>query len=188
VRVMTRIDGWLFTPAPAERLAILRVLVGGFAVLYLAARLPVFLALADGGDHLDPVGPLWWIATPPPASFVVVWILATLVLGTAFTIGAAARLTGPAFALGVLLATTYRSSWGQVLWFENLMVLQLLIVGFTRSADSWSVDSHLDHRSTEPSATYGWPIHSKPPVRSLARPARTYVVTVTRAASRMGHP
>ena len=38
---------WLFEPAPAERLAVLRLLVGAFAVIYLLVRLPVFLALAE---------------------------------------------------------------------------------------------------------------------------------------------
>jgi hypothetical protein len=152
------IDGWLFEPAPAERLAVLRILVGSFAVLYLLVRLPVFLDLAAGGDRLDPVGLLWWVTEPLPAALVSLWIVATVALGVAFTAGAGARLTGPAFALAMLLLATYRSSWGQLLWFENLMVLQLLIVGFSRSADAWSVDARLDGRSTEASATYGWPM------------------------------
>ncbi len=41
-------------------------------------------------------------------------------------------MTGPAFAATVLVLTTYRSSWGQLLHFENLMVLHLFIVGCRR--------------------------------------------------------
>ena len=41
----SRLDRWLFPPAPPERLAVLRILVGVYDVAYLAIRLPVFLAL-----------------------------------------------------------------------------------------------------------------------------------------------
>ena len=41
----------------------------------------------------------------------------------------------------MLVLTTYRSSWGQLLHFENLMVLHLLIVGVAASADAWSLDA-----------------------------------------------
>ncbi len=152
-----RIDDWLFAEAPAERLAVLRVLVGGFAVVYLAVRFPVFVSLATRRGRVDGVGPLWWLAEPLPAPAVVAWMVVTLLVGVLFTLGLRTRVTGPCFAVGVLLATTYRSSWGQILWLENLMVLQLLIVGFSRSGDAWTIgpcsrDPH------EPDARYGWPL------------------------------
>ncbi len=153
----SRIDDWLFVDAPAERLAVLRMLVGGFAVIYLAFRFPVFVSLATRRDHFEAVGPLWWLADPLPAAVVVVWMSATLLAGVAVTLGLASRVTGPCFAIGVLLATTYRSSWGQVLWLENLMVLQLLVVGFSRSADAWTIGRR-SPRPHEPSARYGWPV------------------------------
>jgi hypothetical protein len=153
-----QIDDWLFAPAPAERLAVLRILVGAFSVTYLVVRLPTFLALAQRDGALEPVGLLWWLADPLPGGLVVAWLLATLVAGVAFTAGLAPRLSGPAFAIGVLLATTYRSSWGQLLWLENLMVLQLLVVAFTASADAWTLGRRRHHGPTEPSADYGWPL------------------------------
>lgn len=135
----------------------LRVLVGAFSVLYLAIRLPVFLALAERRGRLDPVGLLWWLDGPVPSAFVTAGTIGTLLAGLVFTAGLAARVTGPTFALGVLLLTTYRSSWGQILWLENLMVIQLLIVGFTASADAWAVGRRRGRRP-EPSAAYGWPV------------------------------
>ncbi len=152
-----RIDDWLFVDAPAERLAVLRVLVGGFAVVYLAVRLPVFLALATRRGVVEGVGPLWWLAEPLPTPVVAAWMWATLLVGVLFTVGLATRVIGPCFAVGVLLATTYRSSWGQVLWLENLMVLQLLVVGFARSGDAWAVGSRA-RQPHEPGASYGWPL------------------------------
>ena len=154
-----RIDAWLFEEAPPERLAVLRVLVGGFTVVYLAVRFPVFVALATRHDPLAGVGPLWWLEEPLPAPFVVTWMIATLVVGVLFTLGLWTRATGPCVGIGMLLATTYRSSWGQVLWLENLMVLQLLVVGCSRSADAWTIRPRptAPHGHT-PAADYGWPI------------------------------
>ncbi len=151
------VEGWLFDEAPPERLAVLRVLVAGFAVAYLATRFPTFVSLATRTSQFGGVGPLWWLEDPLPAALVVAWMTATLLVGVAFTVGLSARVTGPCFAVGMLLATTYRSSWGQLLWIENLMVLQLLVVGFSRSADAWTIG----RRPTGPrgsSATYGWPL------------------------------
>ncbi|WP_421119722.1 hypothetical protein ACE2AJ_20605 [Aquihabitans daechungensis] len=158
MRGWARVDSWLYEPAPAERLAVLRILVGAFSTIYLAVRLPVFLALADRRGQLDPVGLLWWITDPLPTVLVVVWTIATLVLGVAFTAGLGARATGPGFAIGMLLAATYRSAWGQILWLENLMVLQLLIVACAPSADAWTIGRRGAARSRAPSASYGWPI------------------------------
>ena len=62
--------------------------------------------------------------------------VAAVVAGIGFVAGVWFRLSGPLFALLLLALSTYRSSWGQVLWLENVMVLQVLIVGFSRSADA----------------------------------------------------
>ncbi len=47
-------------------------------------------------------------------------VLVTIALGLAFTTGVWFRVSGPAFALALLLLCTYRSSWGQLLHFGNL--------------------------------------------------------------------
>lgn len=153
-----RLDDWLFEPAPAERLGVLRILVGAYATLYLALRLPTFLGLADGRGSFEPVGLLWWLDDPLPRALIVGWTIATLLAGIAFTAGRWARATGPAFAVGVLAATTYRSSWGQLLWLENLLVLQLLIIALAPCGDAWGLGPRRREASGEPSLRYGWPI------------------------------
>jgi hypothetical protein len=158
-----RADAWLFAAAPAERLAVLRILTGGFAVVYLLVRFPAFAALRDAdARRLDPVGALWLLDRPLPDGVLVGLLAVAVVAGTAFTAGAWFRISGPAFALALLTLTTYRSSWGQLLHFENLLVLHVLVVGVTRSADALAWDARRrrapGRREVESSPAYGWPV------------------------------
>jgi hypothetical protein len=162
---LRRLDGWLLAPAPAERLAVLRALVGLFATLYLVIRQRAFLTLVDARpDLFEAVGVLAPLGQPWRDELLVAVFVATVVLGIAFTVGAWFRLTGPAFALGLLLLTTYRSSWGQLLWIEDLVVIDVIIVGLTRSADALAVDARRRSRTARPAAAapdataYGWPV------------------------------
>ena len=128
--------------APPERLAALRIVVGTFAVIYLAGRTPVLLGLRDrAAAGFDGVGVLTWRDAPLDDAVVTTLVVVALLSGIGFTAGAAFRLSGPLFALSALVLTTYRSSWGQLLHFENLVVLHLLIVGVAASADAWSFDA-----------------------------------------------
>jgi HTTM domain len=158
--VLRRAEAWLFTPAPAERLAVLRLLAGSFSVAYLLIRLPAFLALADApARSFHPVGLFSPLAGPWSATTVRVLVLATIALGVAFTVGLWFRVTGPVFAVGLLLLCTYRSSWGQLLHFENLMVLQVLIIGFAASADALALGPARRRHGRPPvDAAYGWPV------------------------------
>ena len=135
----------------------LRVATGLFAFGYLAVRLPVFLALADADRHgFDPVGVLAFLGGPLPSSAVVALLVATMLLAVGYTIGLYFRIAGPAFALALLMLTTYRSSWGQLLWFESLVVLDVLIVGFSPSADALAVAPR--RAAPAPSPAYGGPV------------------------------
>ena len=169
-------DDWLFAAVGPQRLAVFRVMCGAFSVVYVAVRIRRFLDLADApAARFDPLGPLAPLDSPVSGPLVVSGVVVLLALGVAFTCGLWFRVTGPLFAVALLLATTYRSSWGQVLYFETLMVLHVLIVGFTRSADALSVDarrrggtapapaSPASPATPATSATsanpcYGWPI------------------------------
>ena len=123
----------LTATAPAERLAAFRVALGVFVLSYLVLRVPVLLQLRDrraGG--FAGVGVLAWLDEPIDDRSV--HRIARRgdrrrrrVHGRWWF-----RVAGPVFALATLVLTTYRSSWGQLLHFENLMVLHLLIVGFRR--------------------------------------------------------
>ena len=148
------------TRAPAERLATLRVVVAGFATAYLLVRAPAFLSIIDNAaSRFEPVGVIGLLDEPVDGGVFLLVFGATLVAGAAATIGWRYRLTGPAFALGVLLVTTYRSSWGQILWFEILMLLHLIVIALSPAADAVSLD---DRRRGRPDVRagqrYGWPV------------------------------
>jgi hypothetical protein len=66
----------------------------------------------------------------------------------------------PLFALLLLALSTYRSSWGQVLWLENVMVVQVLIVGFSRSADAlaWRPGRRRPSAGKDAGEAYGVPV------------------------------
>ena len=53
--------------------------------------------------------------------------------------------------------STYRSSWGQILWIENLMVLHVLVVGFSHSADALALTARTAP-VTVPDPRYGGPV------------------------------
>lgn len=156
-----RLDWWLFPAAPPQRLAMFRILLGLYTTTYLAVRLPVFLALADRtADEFEPVGMLAMLGHPLPDPVVATLAVAVLLLSVAFLLGTGFRWTGPAFAVGLLVLTTYRSSWGQIVWLEVVMVLHVLIVGCSPSADAIAITGRGRQRTpaAQGSAAYGTPM------------------------------
>jgi hypothetical protein len=153
-----RFDAWYFAPAPAERLATLRVLVGAFSVVYLVVRAHVMIDFSRiDPARFEPVGVTRVLDAPlPPALVVALWA-ASVALGVAFALGFRFRVTGPAFALLFLWVTSYRNSWGMIFHNDNLTVVHALCLGFAPAAAALSLDA----RSTQPAADhgrYGWPI------------------------------
>ena len=153
-----RIDGWWRTPAPAKRLAVLRVLVGGFAVGYVVIRAPNFVSYASFDDsQFAPVGVATLLDGPLSGVLLRLLVAATVVVGVAFLAGWRFRFSGPAFAVLLLALMTYRNAWGQVFHTENILVLHVLVLGLSPAADALSVDSRgVDVPGEE--ARYGWPI------------------------------
>ena len=86
-------------------------------------------------------------------------LFACLAAGLAFITGWRFVVAGPVFGVLLLLVTTYRNSWGDVLHTENLLVLHVLVLGLVPAADAWSWDASRA-RSTprSPSTRYGWPV------------------------------
>lgn len=145
--------------APAERLAAFRIVLGTFILVYLLIRLPVFLELARrDGPGFDGVGIARWFDGAVPSWVIRSAIAIALASGCAFVVGWRFRITAPAFALCVLLLTSYRSSWGQMLHFENVFTIHVLVIGFTSgAADAWSLDRRGGRTSIrEPGPRYGW--------------------------------
>lgn len=157
-RIWAAADRWYRPVVPPERLAALRILVGGFAALYLAIRLPNLLGLYDLGGF-QPFGVASLLSGPLPPAVVVAQAVLALLLGLAFAAGLYFRVTGPAFALALLWVLTYRNAWGMIFHTENLLVIHVLALGCTRAADVWSLDARRARGPRPvPSAIYGWPL------------------------------
>ena len=152
-----RAEGWLHAPAPAERLAGLRIAIGGFVTIYLALNVGEFARLADRSPtQFEPIGAARVLDAPLPAEVLWLMFVVALLLGAAFTAGLWVRLIGPLFAMLVLAWTSYHSSWGQLLHFEHLFTLHLLILSLAPVADTWAVRT--PKVQLPPSSRYGWPI------------------------------
>lgn len=153
---MTALGRWWFAPAPAERLAALRIAIGGFAVVWTVGRLGEVLALAHlPASQLAPVGVVRVLSQPLPAAAVIAIAVATIALLGAMTAGAWFRVTAPLAALGLLWTMSYRNSWGMVFHTENLLVLHVLALACTPAADAWSLGGARDRT---PAAGYGWAV------------------------------
>ncbi len=156
---------WLAPEAPAERLAAVRVLVGAFAVVYLASRIPHLLSYVSfPARQFAPVGVMTLFGQPPPAAVVYLLVGLTWLAALAFALGWRFRISGPAAGLLLLVTLSYANSWGQIFHTENALVLFVLVLGVTRAADATSLDARrragdgLALAAPQPHARYGWPL------------------------------
>lgn len=158
--LVRRLDGYWLAPAPAERLALLRILIGGFALVYIAITAGNLMSVATfDARQFDPVGISNVLGGPLAASLACGLVVATFVAGLAFVAGWRFRFTGLLFALLLLWITSYRDSWGQIFHTENLLVLHILVLALTPAADVFSLDARKSR--TAPVAAdprYGWPV------------------------------
>jgi hypothetical protein len=125
-----------YVPAPPERLAVLRLLIGGCALVYLLVRVGHMIGAAFlPARQFNPVGPVTLLDAPLPGFVAVTLVVLGILAGVAFVVGWRFRVTGPLFAVLLLWVTSYRNSWGMVFHTENLMVLHVMVLGLARSAD-----------------------------------------------------
>lgn len=153
---MKRIADWWFASVPAERLAAVRILVGTFALVWVAARLPESYAVAKlPATHWKPIGITTMLDAPLSPTLALVFGIVTSVLLVAFVAGAWFRWLAPLAAFGLLWVITYRNSWGMVFHTENLLVLHVIALSLAPSADAWSIDAR--RGAVVPATTgYGW--------------------------------
>ena len=124
--------------APAERLALWRIAMAGFVTVYVSVRSPVFVALTRRSPAgFEPVGPWAWLDAPLNDVVVIGLLISTIVSAALVAAGVAHRVIGPVFGIATLGLLAYRSSFGQILWFEHLIALHALVVGFSPAADAW---------------------------------------------------
>ncbi|AQG78635.1 hypothetical protein [Spirosoma montaniterrae] len=131
-----------FAEAPAERLAALRIVLGLFTLGYLLPRIGMYREMSQQtADLFEPIGAVSWLTAPLPPLLFDALLGLTLLATVAFLLGWKFRLTGPLFALLLLLTMCYRNSWSMIFHNDNIVVLHALILGFAPAADAWSVDS-----------------------------------------------
>jgi hypothetical protein len=154
---MNAIDRYWCAPAPAKRLAMLRILIGLFAFIYFSVRIVYF---ADYGRHsaeqFRPIGILSLLDAPSPPALTWTLALMTSLTGALFVLGWRFALTGPLFAALLWWVTTYRSSWGMIFHTENLMVLHVAVLSLAPAARAWSLDAQRSDVADD--ARFGWPI------------------------------
>lgn len=140
-------DRFWFRPAPAARLAVVRVLVGLFVLQYLGQRIEMLTGLGYTEAPLfEPAGVAAILSKPisPEMWQLVLW--STLALNLTFISGWKFRLTGPLFAALLLALLSYRNSWSMIYHNDDVLVLHVLILGLLPSADTWSLDAFFRQR------------------------------------------
>lgn len=153
-------ERWWHAPAPARRLAMLRILVGGYALGYLLVRFGHLVGVSEmSAQQWKPVGPVSLLDAPLPAAVVVALAGLAVLAGVAFVAGLRFRVTGPLFAAALLWVTSYRNSWGMIFHTENLLVLHVLVLALSPAADALALDARGRPPVDDvPRARYGWAI------------------------------
>jgi hypothetical protein len=154
-----RFDAFWFAPAPALRLAVLRVLIIGFGLSWLLIMSTTLLDTTRlSASHFRPVGIVTWIDAPLDVEISVALYLLCLAAGVAALVGWRYRASAPAHAVTLLWIISYRNSWGMVFHSENLWVMHTLILACLPAADAWSLDARNAPgiRADAPDPRYGW--------------------------------
>lgn len=160
---LSRLDRLWYVPMPAERLAVLRILVGiyGLGVTLVRGAGLLDLPTADPG-LFRPIGVSTLLAGPMEAGWVYGLTLLLLLANVAFVLGWRHRVSGPVYGAVLLWLLTYANSWGQILHTENLFCLFALVLATAPSADALSLDARRRAGRGEPSPApdgrYGWAI------------------------------
>ena len=111
------------------RYGVLRVLVAAYVAVWSAVRAPAVLDTLDFADRrFDPVGPLAFLDHPLPGPLLMAAVVVTPIAAAVLASGRREKLAGPTAAVGFLVVTTYRSSWGQLFHTENLVALHLVVI------------------------------------------------------------
>ncbi|WP_437638204.1 HTTM domain-containing protein [Sorangium sp. So ce854] len=164
-RLLDRFDRAFFAEAPAERLAIVRLLVGGFALVYLCVRAVHLQRVGHlPPEGFRPIGVISALSAPLPLWAVRGLIGAAIAAGAAFVAGFKFRVAGPLFGALLLWVLSYRNSWGMVFHTENLLVLHVIALGLAAAADAYSLDARraaalsASAPPPAPHGRYGWPL------------------------------
>lgn len=149
MNALTRLDTFFRPVAPPERLAVVRVLVGTYALVWTLIRLPHLLSYANQpAAQLRPIGIVSLLTEPLPSWLVYLAVVLCVPLGAAFLLGVHYRWTAPLFAFVFLFVLTYSNSFGMIFHTENLLMMHIMVLAVVPAADSVSWDAK---RRTGPS-------------------------------------
>ncbi|MEM9730169.1 MAG: HTTM domain-containing protein [Myxococcota bacterium] len=150
---------WWFPSVPADRLSMLRLLVGLYSVIYLAIRLRHLMSFANyQAVQFQPVGPLAWMKAPFDPTLFRILVVLTFATSIAFFVGWAYRVTAPIFGVLLLVVLTYANCWGGILHSENLWLIHVLILACAPAAATLSLDARSREPAPSPHFKYGWAI------------------------------
>jgi hypothetical protein len=187
-RLLARLDAFWFPEAPAARLAVLRMLIGAFALSLVGQHYDQWVQIGSSSPGLfQPVGVVALLRHPLPPQVNEALIVATLVANVLFILGWRHRITGPLFAALLLWTISYRLSWSMIYHSMHLLVLHVMILGLAPAADALSLDAR---RATAAATTrdaggawqYGFPIRLICTVTVLAY----FVTGMAKAAGPLG--
>lgn len=125
-----------------QRLAMLRILVFGYAAAWTIVRTPHLLDTIDlASRRFAGIGPLWWLGEPAPALAIVAAVVLTPIACGAAALGWRYRTSSLTAVVGFLFLTTYRNSWGQIFHTENLVALHMGVLAVVPAvAACWSME------------------------------------------------
>ncbi|HEV7554562.1 MAG TPA: hypothetical protein VGO00_03845, partial [Kofleriaceae bacterium] len=109
-----------------ERLATLRILIGGYALVYVVLGICELASVSSlPASRFAPVGIVRVLDHPLPVWLVTAIAVVTVVLLVGFVAGIAYRIVAPLAALGLMWTLAYRSSWGMIFHTDDLLVLHV---------------------------------------------------------------
>jgi len=155
----TKLLDAIFMPAaPAERLGMLRVLVGGYALVYLIIRAPHLMTFATVDQHyFSPVGVATLAPRPLLPWVAIALVVLTVVFAACFAFGYRYRVTAPIFAALQLWVLSYSNSFGMILHVDNMLCVQIIVLALAPAADAVSLDARAGRVQTgDEGGRYGW--------------------------------
>jgi hypothetical protein len=158
VSVLSRFDHWWRAPAPAERLALLRILVGIYCMGLLLMRGLSVLRLAQlDATRFDGVGLAALLEAPLSLPLLIALLVLAFVGAVCFCVGMRYRVLAPGFAVLLLFLLSYRNSWGHMSHSEQLVSIHVLLLSVLPAADALSLDHKAGRTRAGPLESYGWP-------------------------------
>jgi hypothetical protein len=144
-RAVDVVVGRLMAPAPSGRLGAVRTLTVLYGLVWIAVRLGYWRDLARlPRSQWKPVAFAEWVG-PFGVGTVTAIAVVTFAVGVVALTGRAWSLSGPVYAVGFCVLTTFGASWGAILHTEQLACLHLLVLAASPSGRG-------------DSAATGWPL------------------------------